>query len=140
VDGTDPVGVDAEAVGAAARLATMEDTFLGDREKAWMGLDPGERARWLVAAWTAKEAYLKMRGAGFAAAGGFRVLRQMELLPTNDRRGWRTFLLHDRGTAVDARVWVASVGNYVVAISTALPLVLADGSGDPPSVEGVDLS
>jgi phosphopantetheinyl transferase len=117
VDGAEDVGVDAEPASAVNRLSELERLVVGSREREWLDSEPPRRPRRLVELWTGKEAYVKMRGVGFAAAGGFRVFQQLHMRPDDEVDGWRLFELRDDASGSGGRVWTTDVFDHLVAVA-----------------------
>lgn len=113
--GRGSIGIDAEPLDAAARLATMADVVASPHEREQLDL---------VSTWVAKEAYLKSRGEGFSGPGGFAVLLSLVLAPGPVTDGWATVSLRDRRTGAEGRAWLRQVGQHLIAVvssSATLP-------------------
>jgi phosphopantetheinyl transferase len=76
--GTDMIGVDAEPLAAAARIAEVTGLVLTPSESAWSRSVPHEQGLRQVALWTAKEAVLKSRGEGIGTGVEGNALQAIE--------------------------------------------------------------
>lgn len=106
-DGQSPVGIDAEPVAAAERLATMVDAFTSVDERVELGL---------IELWTAKEAVLKARGQSLVDAGGTAALRALECDADGNVDDWGTIAVRDTRTGYRAIAWTRRVGEHVLTV------------------------